>query len=879
MKEKISPEQWRRMDPIIDIILDKKSSEQEVQARILCEGDEGLLEDVLSFIGASHNTTGYLESSAGEQAAHLVDESTRQWDPAKRLLQRLGPYRLLEVLGEGGMGVVYLAERADGQFNKQVAIKLMLSLSEGSSLRERFLNERQLLARLEHPNITRLLDGGISDDGFPYIVMELVQGLPLVEYVRSNHLDLDQRLDLFLSVCEAVDSAHQKFVLHCDLKPSNILVTENGQVRLLDFGISCCLEKAGHSVLNNQAGALLTPDFASPEQREGSPLTTASDIFSLGVLLFELVSGRRPFDSEYELIPDKPKRASKVGSKQPWARRLKGDLDNILQAMLKKDPNERYNSVQEVVDDLRRFREFLPVRVTPSSPLYLLRKMVAKNRALSIVLIVAWIGLMAAVFSTARSAKIANRERDVARQESLKSEAVSSFLVELFKNSDPNEKPAESVTARELLDQGTLHIRSNLAEQPGVQGELMFTMAQVYTNLGLYNQAALLNDDVLEILESVNDLEMSKLVSVYSLQGQISIMQGEYQAAEESARMAIDLDSTIEVAGSAELAGSLHVLAHALKEQGRYEESETSYRQAMDQWRRPDHPDTTELISTMVSLGELLRVDRRPKEAEILEREALELVRLSIGQMHPLRLDCLNNLALTVRDLRSYEEAEVLTLEALELTEKMFGSESARMAVILNNLGALYKLQRKLDEAEKVHRQALAIRRKVLEPNHPVLAGSLNNLAITLESKGELTEAAQLLREALVIVKAARGERHLHVGVSQYNLAKVSFKNRQYAVVDTIMSEGYEIMVETVPAGNWVLGNAQSLWGYSLARTGSLERGYQLALSGYQDVMASRGEKDPRTLRTLGRLAEVCRWSGRIEEAEGYQLLLETNKK
>ncbi len=874
MKEEISPELWRRMDPIIDEVLDLDSSEQEVRVKALCDGDNDLLEDVLSFLGASRNTTGFLEDSAGEQAVNLVDESTRQWDPAERLQQRLGPYRLVEVLGEGGMGVVYLAERADGQFQKKVAIKLMLSLSEGSSLRDRFLNERQLLARLEHPNITRLLDGGISEDGFPYIVMELVEGLPLVQYARKNRLNLDQRLELFLSVCEAVDSAHQQFVLHCDLKPSNILVTEKGQVRLLDFGISCCLEKAGISVLNNQAGNLLTPDFASPEQLEGSGLTTATDIFSLGVLLYDLITGGRPFDSEFELIPDKPMLPSQAGSKMPWAGRLKGDLDNILLTMLKKDPSDRYNSVQEVVDDLRRFREFLPVRVTPATPLYLLRKIMGRNKALSLVVLVAWMGLMGAVFSTTRSARIAKQERDVARQENLKSEAVSSFLVELFKNSDPNEKPAESVTARELLDQGTAHIRTNLADQPQVQGELMFTMANVYANLGLYHEAGELNDEVLGLLEGSSSAETAKLASAYTLQGHIFILQGDYSSAAESARMAVALNRESKSPGGSNLAGSLHVLAHALKEQGRMEESETIYRESLAEWRRPAHPDSLELASALVSFGEMLRVARRPQEAESLEREALQMSRIVVGDTHPLMLDCLNNLALTVRDLKQYEEAETLTLEAMELTRKIFSPESMRMAIILNNLGALYKLQGKLDEAEDVHRQALAIRRVLLEPDHPALAGSLNNLAVTLEVKGNLKEAAELLHEALIIVREARGERHLHVGVSLYNLAKVYFKDERFAAVDSALAEGYGIMVETVPAGNWVLGNAQSMWGYALAKIGELSEGYDLVLAGYEGVLASRGAEDPRTESALRRLAEVCQWQGKVEEAMEYQVLL-----
>ncbi len=877
-RNSISPEQWQKMDPIIDQALEVSSTDQEDVVRQLCGDDSELIQDILNFLGASRKTTGFLDDSAGEKAVNLVDRSTEQWDPSKRLAERMGPYRLLEVLGEGGMGVVYKAERADGQFKKTVAIKLMLSLCKGSSLRDRFLNERQLLARLEHPNIARLLDGGISEDGFPYIVMELVDGLSLVYYARKNGLTLDQRLDLFLSVCAAVDSAHQKFVLHCDLKPSNILVTETGQVRLLDFGISCCLEKAGKSFKNDSPGALLTPDFASPEQQQGIPLTTATDIYSLGVLLYDLVAGRRPFEMENGEVPAILRRPSVAGSDMPWAGRLRRDLDNIVLTMLKEDPRDRYTSVQEVIDDLRRFKEHLPVRVTPSTPMYLVRKIVSRNKALSFVILVAWLGLVGAVFSTTRSAGIAKRERDVARQESLKSGAVSKFLVELFENSDPNENPAEQVTARQLLDQGTERIRDNLADQPEVQSDLMYTMATVYSNLGLYNQAAELNDDVLNILSGMDDVESSDKVAALSLRGQVYILQGDFPAAVESAKAAISLDRATNSGGGGNLAGALHVLAHALKEEGKLEESEAAYREAIEEWRRPAHPDTIELASSLVSFGEMLRVAGQPLEAEPIEREALALSRAVAGDLHPLVLDCTNNLALVMRNLQRHEEALELSLEAVEMTRSLFGDESIRMAVALNNLGALYKKQRKLDEAEEVHREALRIRRQILEPGHPSLASSLNNLAITMEAKGELTEAAQLLDQALVIVRETRGDRHRHVGVTLYNLGKVYIKNKEFAASIPMLEEAHGIMVETLPEGSWLVGNAQSRWGYSLALTGEVEKGYELVLEGYNVVLAARDKKDPRTQQALKKLFEVCEMLGKQDEAAQYRATWEENK-
>ena len=587
------------------------------------------------------------------------------------------------------------------------------------------------------------------------------------------------------------------------------------------------------------------------------------------------MTGERPFGDSESSTRVEPEPASNVGKSKPWAWRLKGDLNNILRTMLKENPSDRYNSVQEVVDDLRRYREHLPVRVTPATPLYLVRKVLGRNKPLTIVILVGWLALTAAVFSTSRSADIAKKERDLARIENLKAEAVSSFLVELFENSDPNVKPGETVTARELLDQGTSRIRTTLADQPEVQSELMFTMASVYANLGLYQEATTLNQEVLDFLQNRSGGHEQKLAEAFTVQGYVLILKGEYEEAEVASRQAVDLLRPLNLDDSASLAGGLQVLAHSVKEQGRLDESEILYREGLELRQAAAHPDTVELASTMASLGELLRVASRPEEAESLEREALALSRLVKGGVHPLVLDCMNNLALSVRDLKRYDEAEVLTLEAVEMTEVLFGNQCSRMAVVLNNLGALYKLQKKLDEAEQAHRQSLAIRREVLEPGHPVIAASLNNLAVTLESQGELAESAALLQEALVIVRDTRGPRHRHVGVSLYNLGKVLFKDQNYSEAAAVLEEGYGVMAETLPSGHWILGNTKSMMGFSLAQTGDILRGYELSKAGYDLVNEARGPENARTKRTLRRLADVCHLMGEDSEEAAYRLMLD----
>ena len=415
--------------------------------------------------------------------------------PTEMTDTRVGPWRLLDEIGRGGMGTVFLAERADGEFEQRAALKLLRPAIATDEALRRFEQERQILAGLTHPGIARLLDGGRTADGHPYLAMELVDGLPIDRYCRERELTVRDRLAVFLQVCHAVDHAHRHMVVHRDLKPSNIIVSAQGEVKLLDFGIAKLLQtdlSPGTPAMTHTVARVLTPEYASPEQIHGPTVTVASDVYQLGLLLFELLTDRRaqplrdasPIEIERLVCDTLLARPSAVVDDPRRARLLRGDLDSIVQQAVRKAPEERYASVERLIDDVERHLSGKPVVARGDTLAYRAGRFVRRHRlsvaaaAVAVVLLVAW-----AVTATLQARTIA-RERDRARAEAVKAEQVKDFVLRLFQNADPSAARGETLTARELLDRGWAGIEAELAGQPAVQAELLTTVGEIYRELG-----------------------------------------------------------------------------------------------------------------------------------------------------------------------------------------------------------------------------------------------------------------------------------------------------------------------------------------------------------------------------------------------------------
>lgn len=513
----MTTEEWDRIKVLLAEALDRPPAERQAFLEAACRHDAHLHAEVASLLEAyaSADAADALESPFAD--AHRTIPSLAG--------RRLGPYRLLHVIGQGGMGAVYVAERADGQFDQRVAVKLVPPHLATPELLRRFRSERQILAHLDHPHIARLYDGGVTDEGIPYLVMEYVEGIPVTAYCERHHLSTDQRLRLFRTICDAVAYAHRNLVVHRDLKPSNILVRDDGQVKLLDFGIAKLLnedEAAARTELR-----AMTPEYAAPEQILGGTVTTTTDVYQLGVLLYELLTGRRPYDlrerspreAERVICYQEPERPSEAILASPQAgrhpraeqeklrQRLAGDLDTIVLKALQKEPDRRYGSVELLRDDLWRHEHNLPVLARKDTFGYRASRFVRRHRlavgaaSTVLVLLVAVVALAVHfALTTAAQSEAIRTERDRARTEAAKAEQINIFLQRVLSAADPFQE-GRDVRVVDVLEGAAARIETELAGQPDVAAAVYRTLGITYQNLGLYAEAESILNAVLAAVQ------------------------------------------------------------------------------------------------------------------------------------------------------------------------------------------------------------------------------------------------------------------------------------------------------------------------------------------------------------------------------------------
>jgi eukaryotic-like serine/threonine-protein kinase len=703
--------------------------------------------------------------------------------------RQLGAYTLERPLGQGGMGTVWLARRSDGRFESTVALKLLnLALVDPVGL-ERFRREGTALARLNHPHIARLLDAGVTEAGQPYLVLEHVDGERLDRWCDTRRLSPEARLRPFLDVLDAVAHAHANLIVHRDLKPSNILVTRDGSVKLLDFGIAKLLEEEATgeaTTLTEVGGRALTPEYAAPEQISGGPVTTATDVYALGVLLYVLLAGRHPTGAASrsaaehlrQIVETDPPRLSAVAegaearaSSLSRLRRLyAGDLDNILAKALKKRPEERYTTVGAFADDLQRFLRHQPVAARRDSLGYRAGKFVRRNR---LALALATAAALALGAATARERQLRSR----AEAEARKAVAVQDYLVSVFGAADPyaapDSKPAD-ITARALLDRGVERIDTALADEPDVRTELRGALGRVYRNLGFYDRAAEQLQRALAERRALHGPAHESVAEAMDQLGLARSKQGRLGAADSLLGGALSLRRRLFGAGDDRTAESLEHLADLRLKRDDFAGAEPLLREALG-IRQQLHGDSSlAAAAAKLALADLLRTKGSAADAMGLYREALAVRERQLGESHPLTAEAAGSMARAVEALGRYTEAENLYRRMIAAQRRAFGDAHPALAVSLNALGQmLYKAGPRPEAAESLLREALAINRRALGENHPSFADNLGNLAIIARDRGDLAEAERLLRQALAIDRAIYGPEHVTVGFDLNELAGV----------------------------------------------------------------------------------------------------------
>jgi len=710
---------------MFDAVFELPEAERAPYLDRVCAGDPALRCDVDALVAAGAAPEGFLATPAAERLASLVADVTFGQDrqsPAGDDV-RIGAYRLVRELGEGGMGVVWLAERVDGQFRQQVAIKIAKQGIRGRAALERFLLERQILARLQHPAIARLIDGGVTGSGTPYFVMERVEGLPVTTFCLQRGLGVDDRLRVFVQICEAVQYAHRNLIVHRDLKPSNILVDDDARIRLLDFGIAKLLDDVEEPARASQTiERMLTPDYAAPEQVRGDPVSTSTDVYALGVLLYELLTGGRPYrvtttaiaDVERAVVEQEPAPPSSRVAARALRRRLRGDLDRVVLKALHKSPDRRYPSAEAFSADIRRHLTGLPVTARRDVLAYRASKFIRRHRigvAATALLLLTLVGGLVATFWQAQRAA----------REARKAEAVKAFLESIFAASDPALAKGHEPSLRELLDAGATRIETELGDHPEVQSEVTSLIATVYQNLGDYDR--------------VRTLLGAEIQRRRRRDGAHSVL----------------------------VADAMTQFADAAYDQGRIDEARGLYEEALAIQRDRRGQRSPEVAELMWDLAGVARTRGELATAERLQKEALAIYVQTKGDDSPEAGNVRESLGLTYIQAGVFDQAAALIEPVAVWRERRYGTDHPDTLNARYNVAFVLEARGRFAEAASVAGDVAARQRRVIGARHDRLATSLRVLARALDSLGREREAMDAIEEAVAIHREQFGADHVQV--------------------------------------------------------------------------------------------------------------------
>lgn len=904
MKEGITYKEWQKLKRIFNQAIEIDEAERKMFVDKACGEDRVLKKEVLSLLKA-HEIPGKLDY----RPDHLVKSAFSRQKTGSRKGEQIGPYKILDELGHGGMGSVFLAERADGQFRQQVALKLLRTGFTSENQTRRFLAERQILASLNHENIARLLDGGVTGDGQPWFALEYVDGHPIDVYCNERQLTLKQRLNLFLKVCDAVQTAHRKLIIHRDLKPSNVLVTEDGTVKLLDFGIAKVLNQEDilqESVPLTRTGLLpLTPAYASPEQVRGEPITTASDIYQLGVMLYELLTGFRPYTvsgktpSEVERIiceeeptwpstavtkPAKaegdhimeiPEPSAGIRKKNPeqLQKHLRGDLDIIVMKSLRKEPDRRYESADQLAADIRFYLTGKPVAAHPDSRKYRAGKFIQRHKTgfmSTLVIVLLLIGYAVTITWHSQQTQAALEQ---AQTETARAEQITDYLLGLFEASDPAETLGDTVTAGMLLERG-IQQAEQLDGQPQVQAEMFDIVGQVYSRLGQYGQAEELLNRALQIRNEIHG-EYHETTAATKVRLATALhLSGNYDEAEPLLRDALTVQEQILEPEDPAVASTLSTLGGVLKSLGKYDEAEAMLYDALELQRRIFETEHLDISETLNILGLLMERRGDLESAGIAMREALEIRRNLLSDLDPRVTMSLNNLGMLLRKKGDYEAAEPFYREALSLKQSLYGENHPSIAVTLNGLGLLLRNMGNDEAAEPVLREALDMRRELLDENHLSIGESLNNLGNLLEDLGQLEEAASKISEAHDILKSSLGAAHPIVAYPAIGLARILMKKERPEEAEPLIRTALEIRNNALPAGHTEILQVKNMLGFCLTKLGQYREAESFLLKAFKSQEAVENKEKDLWKNTLEHIIWLYEDWGQHENVTIYQEIL-----
>jgi eukaryotic-like serine/threonine-protein kinase len=764
---------WQALSPLLDQALTLTQEERGRWLESLRAENPALARQLQQLLGE--------HQAAAEEG--FLDRSPNLPNKGPGLAgQLVGAYRLISLVGTGGMGTVWLAERSDGRFERKAAVKFLSSALIGHDAEARFKREGAILGCFSHPHIAEMLDAGITSAGQPYIILEYVEGEPIDRYCDASKLDIKARLTLFLDVLSAVAHAHANLIVHRDIKPANVLVNRDNQVKLLDFGIAKLLEVEGQespTLITRAGDSPLTPEYAAPEQVTGGAITTATDIYALGVLLYQLLSGQHPagkaLRSPADLVkaivdteplrpstvfePSKPdtdaiaaSAANRASTPDKLRRLLQGDMDTIVGKALKKNPEERYSSVTAMADDLRRFLQHEPISARPDTFTYRTRKFLRRNRVVVALAALAFAATAAGLIGTALQARKARLERDGALRERDHATRVTDFMTSMFTVSDPSEARGNSVTAREILDKASKNIEAGLAQDPETQAHMLFVMGTVYRGLGLNHESKPMVERAVQLQRQVLGPENPETLRSQSYLAALLLVEGHLEESVNMQRETLSIQRRVLGPEHVDTLRTMGRLAAAMAYAGRPSEAEPLQRELLAIDRRvlgPEHPQTLILTTSLVGTLFMEGGESRYREAEKLGRDNLAAERRVFGPEHPNTLSELAHLGAVLGDEGKYEESEQILREGLAIENRVLGHEHPDTLDLRNFLGIDLMREHRYQEAEQLYREDRVALRHIFGPDHPKTADSTYNLGCLAALQGKTGEALSLLREAV----------------------------------------------------------------------------------------------------------------------------------
>ncbi len=816
---------WTLIESIVDAALALPVEQRQSFVDEKCEGDQILKEEVNTLIHSIQQSTQLFSHAKG--AKNKAFKSVIETGAASShslIGSVIDKYKICKLISHGGMGTVFLAERDDGLYEQKVALKLIRHGMETPDNICRFENERSILAGLNHPNIAKLLDGGVTDFGLPYLVMEYIDGVPVDEYCDTHQLSIARRTELFKTICRTVQYAHNNLIIHRDIKPDNIFVDKQGHVKILDFGIAKLLEDGINTGSDGvqTSNQVLTPGYAAPEQVLGNPITTATDTYSLGVLYYRMICGVSPYDFNdknlatrhriiAEKIPSKPSEKFKSLSQSEQKRvsdnrkstvsklfyDLRKDLDAITLKSLRKEPEKRYQSVESLMDDIHRYEENMPVQAHHGNIAYRAEKLIRRNYRM--IAAFAALFLLSATFSIYHTNRI-TAERNLAQTEAQKTAEVTSMLFELFEANEPEQSLGDTLTAQHLLQQG-LEKAELLTKQPDLQAQMFNVIGRIYLKLGDLQKAEPIMLEAVNIFEDLYGGRHPNTAESYANLAAIYSAKGHYEEAEQLFRNSLEILDKKSSAHTPILSSAMTDLAYVLRRQGKYNEAEQAYRTNYKRFKT------------------------------------------DFGENHEKTISAKNGVGVTIFNQGNYNEAESIFREVLKKRLEILGDTHIDIAESKNSLAALLMNRGQIDEAELLFNDAYNLRNHILGDTHPKTLLTLNNLALIQRDKGNFKRSDSTFKRVIKAKEQTFNSKSVSTAITYFSYGELMvFDNKIDRAID-YFDRAYDIFLNYLGSEHSFTARSKMNLGHAHLLNGNLDLAYEYIPNGYKRVLEIHPEE------------------------------------